>query len=92
MLPAVPISIAQDPCLESWRTGQPCDIKDFLFIECLAQQQGFDERVELLAMRVQECDSARDRPGCLRGHNSKFQLVVTTRSAGTPQHLAALVV
>ena len=52
--PAVPIGNRQDPRLQGWRTREPRDSKDFLLVEGLAQQQGFDERVELLAMRVQE--------------------------------------
>ena len=44
----------QDPGLEGRRTREPRGIKDFLLVEGLAQQQGFNERVELLAMRVQK--------------------------------------
>ena len=52
--PAVRIGKRQDPRLERWRTREPRGIEDFLLVEGLAQQQGFNERVELLAMRVQE--------------------------------------
>ena len=52
--PAFPIGQRQDPCLQGRRTREPRGIKDFLLVEGLAQQQGFDERVELLPMRVQE--------------------------------------
>src|SRR6185503_4767620 len=50
----VPISKGQDTCLEGRRTRESRGIKDFLLVEGLARQQGPNQRVELLSMRVEE--------------------------------------
>src|SRR5262245_3807907 len=39
---------------QGWRRRKPRDLEDLLLVEGLPQQQGFDKRIELLAVCAQE--------------------------------------
>ena len=46
--------MGQHPSLQGRRMGEPRNLENLLFVECLPSEQGFGKQIELLAMRAEE--------------------------------------